>query len=253
MAHAENSRVLEERQRELREEKNIVHCSRSRSRTVREIVHEYLTPFVEAEKYTSPESCRLHPANDIYREQEENMDELRPMQWQCRYCKKIFRNQGFLDTHFDNRHSNLLDKSLNMCLADACGALHCDYYNSLSTSKSQKQSTCKPAVVERNRHSCEVLANTCFPADHSPAAQRLNDFFKRQFCDAHTCKKKLKIFPRGNGINRNKSLIYAFTLFTIVALAIFYLIVYLVRRDTNMLKKGMRRASLRPTSKVQKD
>lgn len=47
-------------------------------------------------------------------------------------------------------------QSLNMCLADACGALHCDYYNSLSTSKSQKQSTCKPAVVERNRHSCEV-------------------------------------------------------------------------------------------------
>lgn len=27
-----------------------------------------------------------------------------------------------------------------------------------------------------------------------------SDFFKRQFCDAHTCKKKLKIFPRGCGV-----------------------------------------------------
>jgi hypothetical protein len=28
-----------------------------------------------------------------------------------------------------------------------------------------------------------------------------SDFFKRQFCDAHTCKKKkLKIYPRGSGV-----------------------------------------------------
>lgn len=27
------------------------------------------------------------------------------------------------------------------------------------------------------------------------------DFFKRQFCDSHTCKKQLKIFPRGSGVS----------------------------------------------------
>ncbi|XP_024357038.1 uncharacterized protein [Physcomitrium patens] len=251
-ACADKFRVSEERQRQLQEEKGRVHCSRSRSRTVRAIVSEYLMPFVKDQKYTLPKTCRLHPDNDVYHEQEENMIELRPMQWQCGYCKKIFRNQGFLDLHFDNRHSEKLEPSSNSCLADACGALHCDYYNSLS-SKPQIQATCKLAVVEKNRHSCEVLANTCFPADHSPAAQRLNHFFKRQFCDAHTCKKKLKIFPSGSGINRNKSLIYALTLFTVIVLAIFYAILYLIKRDTNLLRKGLRRASFRPPCKVQKE
>ena len=28
----------------------------------------------------------------------------------------------------------------------------------------------------------------------------ISDFFKRQFCDAHTCKKKMKIYPRGSGV-----------------------------------------------------
>lgn len=208
--------------------------------------------YVHSQKYTLPKNCHFHFDNDFSREQEKSMDELGLTEWQCRCCKIVFRSREFLDTHFDNRHSEKLEPSSNSCLADACGALHCDYYNSLS-SKPQIQATCKLAVVEKNRHSCEVLANTCFPADHSPAAQRLNHFFKRQFCDAHTCKKKLKIFPSGSGINRNKSLIYALTLFTVIVLAIFYAILYLIKRDTNLLRKGLRRASFRPPCKVQKE
>ena len=69
---------------------------------------------MESEKYTLPKSCRLHPDNDVYREQEGHMDELRPMQWQCRYCKKMFRTQGYLDMHFDNRHFENLD-SVSFC------------------------------------------------------------------------------------------------------------------------------------------
>jgi hypothetical protein len=211
-------------------------------------------PFVDSEKYTLPKNCRLHPDNDVFREQEENVDELRPMQWQCRYCKKVFRTREFLDMHFDNRHSEKLETSSNRCLADACGAMHCDYFNSLSIEPKTQTATCKAAVVDKNRHSCEILANTCFPAEQSQVTQRLNDFFKRQFCDAHTCKKKLKIFPRGSGINRNKSLFLALSLFVLVVLAIFYLVVYLHKRESSLLIKGLRRASSRPAaSKFQKD
>jgi len=47
-------------------------------------------------------------------------------------------------------------QSANRCLADFCGALHCDYVDGLSNSK-WKKTTCKPAVVDRNRHLCEVI------------------------------------------------------------------------------------------------
>lgn len=51
-------------------------------------------------------------------------------------------------------------QSSNMCLADACGALHCDYFNSLSSEPKKQAAACKPAVVEKNRHSCEVGSST---------------------------------------------------------------------------------------------
>lgn len=47
-------------------------------------------------------------------------------------------------------------QSANRCLADFCGALHCDYVDGLLNSK-WKKTTCKPAVVDRNRHLCEVI------------------------------------------------------------------------------------------------
>lgn len=69
---------------------------------------QYLMPFVESQKFTLSKSCRLHLENDLFREQEGKMEELRPMQWQCGYCKKVFRGQNYLDNHFDNRHSDKL-------------------------------------------------------------------------------------------------------------------------------------------------
>ncbi|RXH96093.1 hypothetical protein DVH24_008593 [Malus domestica] len=95
------------------------------------------------------------------------------------------------------------------CLADLCGALHCDAVMNTKSSKTK----CNPASVARNHHLCEGLANSCFPINQSPSARRLNDrllflylslhldllveFFLHQFCHAHTCSGKRKLFPRG--------------------------------------------------------
>lgn len=38
------------------------------------------------------------------------------------------------------------------CLADLCGALHCDHMMKTRSSKAK----CNPAAVARNRHLCEV-------------------------------------------------------------------------------------------------
>ncbi|XP_017216070.1 uncharacterized protein LOC108193766 isoform X3 [Daucus carota subsp. sativus] len=93
-----------------------VHCSRKRSRAAWKITEEYLMPFVEREKYQLSQHCRLHPDNDIFRDQEQNKIHVDINEWRCGYCRKSFRSEKYLDQHLGNRHSNLL----NTGLADKC-------------------------------------------------------------------------------------------------------------------------------------
>lgn len=70
---------------------------------------QYLIPFVEQENYQMSHKCKLHPGNDIFRDQEEHKIHVDVNEWRCGYCKKSFRAEKFLDQHFDNRHYNLLN------------------------------------------------------------------------------------------------------------------------------------------------
>lgn len=72
-------------------------------------IMQYLMPFVEKEKYQISPQCRLHPSNDLFRDQEEHKIHVDVNEWRCGYCKKIFRAEKYLDQHFDNRHYNLLN------------------------------------------------------------------------------------------------------------------------------------------------
>ncbi|KAJ0579768.1 putative transcription factor C2H2 family [Helianthus annuus] len=146
-----------------------IHCSRERSRTAYKIIEEYLIPFVEQENYELSHKCKLHPGNDMFRDQEEHKIHMDVNEWRCGYCKKSFRAEKFLDQHFDNRHYNLLNVSHN-CLADLCGALHCDHVANSIVPKTK----CNPAAAARNRHLCESLADSCFPVHQGPSASRLH-------------------------------------------------------------------------------
>ncbi|CAM6109895.1 unnamed protein product [Calypogeia fissa] len=232
-------RVLNSWQQENEGGNSIVHCSRSRSRTARAILDEYLVPFLEQQQYNLSTKCRLHPENNMFQEQESQKDTIRPTQWQCNHCKKMFRTEEFLDKHFDNRHHDMLDMSPNRCLADVCGALHCDYV--ASQTKISRSKPCNRAAVDKNKHLCESLANSCFPTDEGATPKRLHDFFLRQFCDSHTCNRDQKIFPRGSGKHRNRSLFFAFSLFTIICLIIFYVAIFLYRRDIAMNATNLKR------------
>ena len=77
---------------------------------------QYLMPFMEKEKYELPSKCRLHPDNDMFREQEQHKIHFDINEWRCGFCKKAFRAEKFLDQHFENRHNNLLD---NVCLLNS--------------------------------------------------------------------------------------------------------------------------------------
>lgn len=116
-----------------------MHCSRERSRVAWQIIEEvwpkynfglllcqfflislfdisavllmmqYLMPFVDQEEYQLPSKCRLHPDNDMFREQEQHKVHVDTNEWRCGLCKKSFRAEKFLDQHFDNRHYVLLN------------------------------------------------------------------------------------------------------------------------------------------------
>ncbi|XP_077253055.1 uncharacterized protein LOC143892360 [Tasmannia lanceolata] len=215
-----------------------VHCSRERSRAAWEIIEEYLMPFVEQEKYQISSKCRIHADNDMFREQEQHKIHVDINEWQCGFCKKSFRAEKFLDQHFDNRHYNLLNDGQGRCLADLCGALHCDQ---IIESKLRK-TKCNPAAAARNHHLCESLADSCFPVNEGHSASRLHEFFLRQFCDAHTCIGGRKPFSRGG--RRQTSVLYlAVSILTLMVLLIFYLIVFLYRREMKGGLQDLKRIS----------
>ncbi|THG08276.1 hypothetical protein TEA_023883 [Camellia sinensis var. sinensis] len=244
---------------------------------------QYLMPFVEREKYQISRKCKLHPDNDIFRDQEQHKIHLDVNEWRCGYCKKIFRAEKFLDQHYDNRHYDLLNvntttglslveschhmhttelciaglslakgpkgdthgqanidrfirltgcESHSKCVADLCGALHCDLV--MDSNSKFRKTKCNPAAAARNRHLCESLADSCFPVNQSPSANRLHELFLRQFCDAHTCSGGRKPFSRGG--QKHTSILYlAISILVLMFLPIFYVIVYLYQRE---MKKG---------------
>ncbi|KAI4341357.1 hypothetical protein MLD38_026089 [Melastoma candidum] len=184
-----------------------VHCSRERSRAAWRIIEEYLMPFVEQEKFQMSSRCRLHPDNYLFRDQEEHKIHVGINEWRCGYCKKSFRAEKFLDQHFDNRHRDLLNVSDN-----------------------NSKTKCNPAAAARNHHLCETIADNCFPASQGLSANRLHDFFLHQFCHAHGCSGKKKIFPRGG--KKQPSIFYlSVSILTLMLLPLFYLLVYLKQRE----------------------
>ncbi|PIA51428.1 hypothetical protein AQUCO_01100335v1 [Aquilegia coerulea] len=220
-----------------------VHCSRERSRAAWKVIEEYLMPFVEQEKYQITRKCLLHPDNDMFRDQEQHKVHVDINDWQCGYCKKSFRAEKFLDQHFDNRHYNLLNASQSKCLADLCGALHCD----LVMDSKLRKTKCNPAAASRNHHLCESLADNCFPGNAGPSASRLHELFLRQFCDAHTCTGGKKPFSRGG---KRTSIFYlAVSILTLMLLPLFYCIVYLHQMEKKKGVQDLKRIPNRNKSK----
>jgi hypothetical protein len=46
--------------------------------------------------------CRLHPDNDLYRDQEQHKIHVDVNEWQCGYCRKRFYEDKHHDRHFEN-------------------------------------------------------------------------------------------------------------------------------------------------------
>lgn len=70
---------------------------------------QYLSPFLEKERYQLLPNCRLHHENNLYRDQEEHKIHVDINEWKCGYCGKRFYEEKYVDKHFDNRHYDMLN------------------------------------------------------------------------------------------------------------------------------------------------
>ncbi|KHN04700.1 hypothetical protein glysoja_040022 [Glycine soja] len=63
------------------------------------------------------------------------------------------------------------------CLADLCGALHCDAVMNFKSSRSK----CNPVAAARNRRLCESLADNCFPKVRVHQQAAFTNYFCTKF------------------------------------------------------------------------
>ena len=110
-------------------------------------------------------------------------------------------------------------QSHNMCMADLCGALHCD----IVMDSAPRKTKCNPAAAARNKHLCEVpsewflwliiysiilcviilgtsvqsLADSCFSVRNGPVSGRLHGIYFFPTISA-ICLLHLHIFPTNN-------------------------------------------------------
>jgi hypothetical protein len=92
-------------------------CSRDQSRLMRKVRQELLrqvstsSGLRKISEEMLPASCPLHPAHDLYADQEEHKRESSVREWKCGYCGKIFRFEYYLDRHMTCMHADKLNVS----------------------------------------------------------------------------------------------------------------------------------------------
>ncbi|XP_013201260.2 uncharacterized protein LOC106143672 [Amyelois transitella] len=103
-----------------------ITCSRDNSKIVRKVIQNKWFPVLERFQVKLPLECPFHPARDIFAPQHAAKLQHRPSQWTCAFCGKSFYEERHLDTHFDQRHKNQINKAEDaVCLADYCDIMRC--------------------------------------------------------------------------------------------------------------------------------
>eukprot|EP00243_Klebsormidium_subtile_P008972 TRINITY_DN4372_c0_g2_i1.p1 TRINITY_DN4372_c0_g2~~TRINITY_DN4372_c0_g2_i1.p1 ORF type:complete len:272 (-),score=24.49 TRINITY_DN4372_c0_g2_i1:240-1055(-) len=209
-------------------------CDRERSRLARELLNQYLFPLVDKARFRlDPQRCRLHPEKDMFLRQEEEKVEQENGLWQCRICRKMFREEQHIDKHMGNRHPQVVYPGATVCLADLCDILHCDAVERAVQKRAPP--SCQEQDAQRRKHLCQALSEACFPPDQ-PLSRKLNEFFQRQFCDAHTCQEGRKLFPEDQQKRGRGARYFVLAGLGALLLALFYAGLFLYQRD--MAKQG---------------
>ena len=140
--------------------------------------------------------------------------EVRYANWKCTYCQKVFKGESFLEQHFQNRHPYTIMRD-GVCLGDQCDALECDLDMSSgseveigSESRMKMAPGCSQKSMQRRRHRCQVMVDSCFPPHHSSLANELHHYFEELYCSHLSCiesDKQLRPSPVPEKLKRSKT------------------------------------------------
>lgn len=166
-------------------------CSRVNSRYARGILQRSIYDLLQSANIKFSVGCPLHPSRDLFREQEEVKNSNYQSGWICGYCGKWFYEERFLDQHFDNRHSGMLDAVVNAtCLDDYCDILRCDLARIQDTSMIKgnhiwwKNALCKPTEMMNIKNRCLRIAKEC----SSDGSTNVQHIIATNICSHLTCE-----------------------------------------------------------------
>ncbi|KAI0562462.1 hypothetical protein FGB62_59g113 [Gracilaria domingensis] len=98
------------------------HCDRTRSKEARVALEKLVWKPLQKDGLTLSNHCILAPTRDILSAQESRKSLLNDRTWKCMICKKVFKNEHYLDKHLARKHAEVRDNGTSVCFADLCGS-----------------------------------------------------------------------------------------------------------------------------------
>ncbi|KAH9053454.1 hypothetical protein Ae201684P_015221 [Aphanomyces euteiches] len=164
-------------------------CSRQLSREAMQILHKY---FDRREDW--PTSCQkyVHLLQSTFTFLNMYDRAVFGGRLRCGLCNKQFRNEHYLDGHFDRKHTE--DHPGGICMAEFCDILNCPSHRALA-----RHAKCTHSSARRLKMKCQDLFQTCFPYEEpsfnattlrrgDPVSNRLYSDMLEHICDAISCE-----------------------------------------------------------------
>ncbi|ETV89567.1 hypothetical protein, variant 1 [Aphanomyces astaci] len=169
-------------------------CSRQLSREAMHIIHQKVFLPAQAMHFHVPDECPFVADHILHLEHEQRKERTHSGRYRCGFCKKQFRNEEYLDGHFDRKHTPVSSSlPTGLCMADYCDILNCPTYISQA-----RHAKCTHSSARRLKQKCQALFQACFPYQEpsfdattlrrgEPEANQLYESMLVSICDTISC------------------------------------------------------------------
>lgn len=124
-------------------------------------------------------SCPLHKSRDKIGFFKKTRSTGRNLMFKCTKCDVSFRTEEQFYLHALEKHYEDAPKEANVCLAEYCDILGCDY------DKTAQLKHCDTKKMDKLKHKCESVFRSCFEK-HS-----IYHVFTKEFCEPLNCFTKV--------------------------------------------------------------